>query len=61
MQCLKESVYYALTGAIYGVTDRLILVNCILFALGLVLIIFTQIIHVFRVRDAKMHNNENDE
>ena len=56
-----KSAFYALTGSLYGVTDRIILVNSILFALGLVLMIFAQVIHVFRVRDAKRGSNENDE
>ena len=56
-----ESVYYAITGSIYGVMDRIILVNCILFALGLVLIVFAQIIHIFRVRDAKHHHHHDDD
>ncbi|MBR0529766.1 MAG: hypothetical protein IJJ76_08395 [Ruminococcus sp.] len=60
-----ESIYYAITGAIYGVTDRLILVNCILFGLGVVLIIFAQIIHIFRVREAMQyhhhHHDDDDE
>lgn len=55
------SIYYAITGSIYGVTDRLILVNGILLALGIVLIIFAQVIHVYRVRDARMMSNENDD
>lgn len=54
------SIYYAITGAIYGVTDRLIIVNCILLALGLVFIIFAQIIHVFRVRYAQSITEEID-
>ncbi|MBQ8965924.1 hypothetical protein [Ruminococcus sp.] len=57
----EESVYYAITGALYGVTNRMILVNSIMFALGFVLLIFTQVIHVFRVKDAKASHDENDE
>lgn len=57
----NRSTFFALTGSLYGVTDRIILVNCILFALGIVLMIFAQFIHVFRVKDAKMASNENDE
>ena len=49
----EQSLYYAITGSIYGVIDRVILVNSILFAFGVVLMIFAQIIHVFRVKDAK--------
>ena len=56
-----ESVYYAITGALYNFTDRVILVNGILFALGIILIIFAQIIHIFRVKDAKMLSDENDD
>lgn len=53
-----QSIYYAITGAIYGVTDRLILVNGILLGLGIVLIIFAQVIHIFRVREAKLYSHE---
>ncbi|SFD33969.1 hypothetical protein SAMN02910406_03702 [Ruminococcus albus] len=53
-----QSIYYAITGAIYGVTNRLILVNGILFALGIVLMIFAQVIHIFRVREAKLYSHE---
>ena len=49
----NESIYYAITGAIYGITDRVMLVNAGIFALGILLIIFTQVIHLFRVREAK--------
>lgn len=54
----NKSVYYAITSAIYGVTDRLILVNGILFGMGIVLIIFAQVIHIFRVREAKSRSHE---
>ena len=53
-----QSIYYAITGAIYGVLDKLILVNSILVALGLVLIVFAQIIHIFRIRAAKSRSHE---
>ena len=48
-----ETIYYAMTGAIYGITDRVMLVNAGLFAFGIILMIFAQVIHVFRVREAK--------
>jgi hypothetical protein len=52
------SIYYAITGAIYGVLEKLILVNSILLGLGVVLMIFAQVIHIFRVREAKLYSHE---
>lgn len=55
-----QSVFCALTGALYSITDRIILVNVILFALGIVLIVFAQVIHVFRVRDARRSRHSDE-
>jgi len=48
----QKSVYYAITGALYGVTDRIILVDLILLAVGILLIVFAQIVHNIRIRNA---------
>ncbi|WP_295155875.1 hypothetical protein [uncultured Ruminococcus sp.] len=57
----EQSLYYAITGSIYNVTDRLIIANGILFALGIVLIIFAQVIHVYRIKDARERAHEDED
>lgn len=52
-----ESVYRAMTGVLYGITDRMTMVNMIVVGSGLVLIIFAQIIHVARVKLSKHHHH----
>ncbi|MBP3797503.1 MAG: hypothetical protein J6I46_07000 [Ruminococcus sp.] len=56
-----ESLYRVATGSLYGLSDRIMMVNLVLCGFGVVLIIFAQIIHVARVRAARRLSNENDE
>ncbi len=49
----NKSVYYAITGSLYGITDRVLVVNAILCSLGFILIIIAQVIHNVRVKKAK--------
>lgn len=55
------SLYRAATGSLYGLSDRIMMLNLVLCGFGIVLIIFAQIIHVARVRTARRLSNENDE
>lgn len=45
----NESIYRAMTGLLYGVTDKVITVNIVIGALGIIMMTATQIIHKIRL------------
>ncbi|MBR1863127.1 MAG: hypothetical protein IJ806_03445 [Ruminococcus sp.] len=52
------TIYAAMTGALYGIVDRMVMVNIIMCCAGVVFIIFAQIAHSIRKSEIKRRREE---